>query len=263
MTAPLCAYTPGTDVIDIAAPGGVEALLDFHRATFGDAVMRAANPGGGDPDDDPDDDGDGPDGGTGDTDPDGAGDPDDDGDDPGDDGDSDDDEGRDALGDKGKQALDRMKAKRKADRARIRALEQQIAEKSGDDGDKQRRESEAAATAKANKRILRSEIKAAAKGVMADPKDALTFLDLDQFEVDEDGDVDEDEIADAIAELVRNKPYLAAQGGRRFQGSAGGGAGKQSRPKQLTQADIDRLTPEQIVEARRKGQLDAVLKGTR
>lgn len=34
-------YTPGTDSIDITVPGGIAALLDFHRATFGDARMEA------------------------------------------------------------------------------------------------------------------------------------------------------------------------------------------------------------------------------
>lgn len=248
MTAPSRAYIPGTDVIDITAPGGLEQLLAFHRETFGDAVMRA---GLGDPVDDPDDD-------------DPVDDPDDG--DPGeDDGDPDDDEGREDLGDKGQQALDRMKAKRKADRAKIRQLQEQLDAKNAGDtgaGDKNTAP-DSTVDKKADRRIVRSEVKAAAKGVLADPKDALTFLDLDQFEVDENGDVDEDDIVEAIAELVEKKPYLAAQGGRRFQGTAGGGAGNRSRPKQLTQADLDRLTPEQIVDARRKGQLDGLLKGTR
>lgn len=43
-------YKPGTDVIDITAPGGIAALLAFHRRTFGSAVMED------DPDDDEDDD---------------------------------------------------------------------------------------------------------------------------------------------------------------------------------------------------------------
>lgn len=38
-------YTPGTDHIDITAPGGIAALLAFHRATFGDARMDAATGG--------------------------------------------------------------------------------------------------------------------------------------------------------------------------------------------------------------------------
>lgn len=40
-------YTPGTDSIDITAPGGIDRLLDFHRATFGDARMEAAGDGEG------------------------------------------------------------------------------------------------------------------------------------------------------------------------------------------------------------------------
>ena len=35
-------YTPATDTVDLTAPGGIEALLDFHRATFGDARMEDA-----------------------------------------------------------------------------------------------------------------------------------------------------------------------------------------------------------------------------
>lgn len=53
-------YKPGTDVIDITAPGGIDALLDFHRLTFGDAVMEDDGDDDGDDgdDDDGDDDGD-------------------------------------------------------------------------------------------------------------------------------------------------------------------------------------------------------------
>ncbi|MGW8565664.1 hypothetical protein [Isoptericola sp. NPDC055881] len=44
-------YQPGTDQIDIAAPGGIDRLLAFHRRTFGDAQMNAGagdGDGGGD-----------------------------------------------------------------------------------------------------------------------------------------------------------------------------------------------------------------------
>jgi len=58
---------------------------------------------------------------------------------------------------------------------------------------------------------VRAEVRAAAAGKLADPSDALRFLDLAQFEVGEDGDIDQDEIADAIDELLTQKPYLAAQ----------------------------------------------------
>jgi hypothetical protein len=134
-----------------------------------------------------------------------------------------DDAGSDDLGDKGKQAIDRMKAREKAARAEARKAKQErddaIAKLEAKDkpDDEQaieaaRREGESAATVKANARILRSEVKAAAAGKLADPNDALRMLDLDSFEVDTDGEVDVDEINDAIADLLEKKPYLAAQG---------------------------------------------------
>lgn len=181
------------------------------------------------------------------------------------DDDQDDDEGAEDLGDKGKQALDRMKAKLKAERDKRRAVEterdQLKAGKAGGEPDRERIRSEAeqAATAKANARIVRSEVRAAAAGKLADPKDALRFLDLDQFEVDSDGQVDEDEITDAIDQLVKDKPYLAAAATAkqpRFQGTGDGGARKGTGGvKQLGKNDLKSMTAEQIEEARQKGQL--------
>lgn len=184
-----------------------------------------------------------------------------------------DDDGAADLGDKGKQALDRMKAKLKAERDRRKAAETErdqlkTSKAGGDDkdADRIRSEAEKAATAKANARIVRSEVRAAAAGKLADPRDALRFLDLDQFEVDGDGQVDEDEIADAIEQLVKDKPYLAAAAAgkpqQRFQGTGDGGARKGSGGvKQLTEQDVKKMTPEQIDEAHRKGQLRDYLGG--
>jgi hypothetical protein len=121
------------------------------------------------------------------------------------------------------------------------------------------RERDAAAVAKANARILRTEIRSAAKGVLADPADALTFLDLSGFEVDEDGEVDGDAIAAALSNLVETKPYLAAQGDRRFQGDTGGGARKESRPTQLSREDLSRMSPQEINKAVREGRAKDLL----
>jgi hypothetical protein len=183
----------------------------------------------------------------------------------------DDPDGADDLGDKGKQALDRMKAKLKAERDKRKAAEAERDQlkagqgKDGQDPERIRSEAEQAATAKANARIVRSEVRAAAAGKLADPRDALRFLDLEQFEVDEDGQVDEDEVADAIDQLVKDKPYLAAGAGKpqpRFQGTGDGGARKGTGgPKQLTERDVQKMTPEQIDEAHRKGQLRDYLGG--
>ena len=65
------------------------------------------------------------------------------------------------------------------------------------------------------KRLVRSEVRAVAAGKLADPNDAISLLDLDSFELDEDGNVDEDKVVKAITKLVEDKPYLAANGTRR------------------------------------------------
>lgn len=179
----------------------------------------------------------------------------------------DDPEGSDQLGDAGKKALATMKAKWRAERDKNRATTaelEQLRKAGGKDGEPTaediRREAEQAATERANKRIIRSEIRAAATGKLADPKDALTFLDLDKFEVDENGEVDSDEIADAIDELVQKKPYLAAATAKRFQGTGDGGAARKAgKPKQLTENDLKTMTPEQIVKAQDEGRFDDLL----
>lgn len=140
-------------------------------------------------------------------------------------------EGETALGDAGKKALDAMKADRKKARddaaaatARADALQAKLDGKEAEHTAAQEKAAnDKLVLDRANGRILRSEIKAAAKGVLADPADAYKFLDLDSFEVSDDGDVDEAAITAALKTLVEQKPYLAAQGGR-FQGSADGGA---------------------------------------
>lgn len=116
------------------------------------------------------------------------------------------------------------------------------------------------ALSSANQRILKSEVKAAAKGVLADPQDAYKFLDLSTFEVDSDGNVDEAVIAKALTDLVAEKPYLGAQGGQRFKGAADGGVRTDTtKPSQLTRADMAGMSPEQIDAAHNEGRFSDLL----
>lgn len=156
----------------------------------------------------------------------------------------DDGEGTDALGDAGKQALDRMKEQRNAARAEARAFKALgktpeelqallTGQKGADvvpDPEAIKAEGRREAIAEANARILRSEIKAAAAGKVAPDviADLPKLLDLSALEVDADGNVDEDEIAEAIETLLKNKPSLAAQRDQRFKGGADGGTRKGS-----------------------------------
>ncbi|MFD3573852.1 hypothetical protein [Streptomyces sp. NPDC058644] len=180
--------------------------------------------------------------------------------------------GSDALGDAGKKALDSMKARWRTERDARRKLEADLEDlrtpkPSGDtdqpDAKEIKRQATRDANAKANARILRSEIKAAAAGKLADPTDALAYLDPKSFEVGENGDVDAEELADAIDDLLTRKPYLAATGQRpRFQGTGDGGAArKASGPSQLTREDLQKMSPEAIVKAKREGRLQTVLSG--
>ena len=149
-------------------------------------------------------------------------------------------EGANALGDAGKKALDAMKAERNEAKAAAKqaaddlaALRAQVEGREAEHKatlDAQRVKDEALSAA--NQRILKAEVRAQAAGKLNDPKDALLYLDLSGFEVGPDGDVDGETVAAAIDDLLKNKPYLAAQGVR-FQGGADGGARKESV------ADID------------------------
>lgn len=169
-----------------------------------------------------------------------------------------------ALGDAGKKALDAMKAKWRQERDARKALETQLAERDapkpadGETPDVEAimRDAEAKAVKAANERILKAELRAAAAGKLSDPADALRFIDLSDFDADAEGNFNTADIASAIDELLTAKPYLSAQGGRRFQGSADGGARKGSDgPSQLTRAEVERMKPEDIVKARAEGKL--------
>lgn len=134
-------------------------------------------------------------------------------------GDDEDDEGDDEdeeLGPKGQKALDRMKQRVKDERKKRREAEQKLAaSQDKDEAARIQREADERATERANQRILKSEIRAAATAAgFHDPNDALSNIDLDQFEVDDDGEFDTEEIAQAVKDVLDTKSYLAAQGGK-------------------------------------------------
>lgn len=121
------------------------------------------------------------------------------------------------------------------------------------------REAEEAALAKANERILKAEVRAQAASLLADPTDALRFLDLDQFEVSDDGEVDGAAVREAIEGLVKSKPYLAAQGGSTVFQSPGSSREGDATPRQVTRDEIRNMTPDQIMAARAEGRLNDLL----
>ena len=187
-------------------------------------------------------------------------------------------EGEEALGDPGKKALDSMKqklreAEKQAREARAEAerirREAELRDKPAEEQalEAARAEARAEALAKANERILRSELKAAASGKLADPSDAALFLDLSQFDVSPDGDVDSDALNDAIADLIQRKPHLAAQKTTRFDGNADQGPKREvGKPAQISEQEVKAAYAaknyEQISAWRQAGQLDDYLKSS-
>lgn len=101
---------------------------------------------------------------------------------------------------------------------------------------KRQAKSEAAAEALKERALDKIEVKAAK--TFTDPADARGFLASSVEEFIDDGAIDADAIGDALDELLKNKPYLAAHSGRRFQGSGDGGAkpSKPARPTSISEA---------------------------
>lgn len=170
-------------------------------------------------------------------------------------------EGEEALGDPGKRALDTMKAERKAATDRAKAAE---AERDAYKAKLEGREAEYAAEVEKRKTkdeaIVRAEVKAAAKGKLADPSDAYLYINVNDFEVSENGDVDTDALNTAIDDLITRKPHLAASKSRRFEGDADAGQKDGLKGGQITsREELKRLSPEQVVEAEAAGRLDSLL----
>ena len=180
--------------------------------------------------------------------------------------------GAEDLGDAGKKALDAMKTKWKTAEKSGREALAELAKRDAAAANKDkpaeeqaleaaRAEARAEANTASNARLVKVELRAAAKGKLADPTDAHLYINLDDFDVNDDGEVDSAALEDAIDELLTRKPHLAAGEPRKFAGSADQGAKpKATRVQQLTGEDLKSLSPQQIVAAKNAGQLDDYLK---
>ncbi len=106
------------------------------------------------------------------------------------------------------------------------------------DADKIKADAQAEARAEVLAGRVEDKIEAKASA-FADPEDAVAVLlrshDIEDF-ID-DGKPDVDAIADALKELGEKKPHLLAQGGKRFQGGADGGARKEKPTRAKTLGD--------------------------
>ena len=188
--------------------------------------------------------------------------------------------GAEALGDAGKRALDAMKAERnqaKTDAAAAKAetetLKAQIAgreteHKATVEAQRLRDEARTEADKRANQRILAAEVRATAAGKLADPADALRYLDLSTFDVKDDGETDSAAIAKAVDDLIKNKPYLAAATAPKWPNiDANRNGTPPGNAPQLTAEDVKKLYADkkydEVEAARKEGRLANILGATK
>jgi len=160
-----------------------------------------------------------------------------------------------------RKAVERVNAL-EADLARLQGKESEYAES------QKAREVESAALAKANDRILKAEIRAAAAGKLADPADALHYLDLSTFDVKDDGETDSAAIAKAVEDLIKNKPYLAAATAPKWPNiDANRNGTPPGNAPQLTAEDVKKLYADkkydEVEAARKEGRLANILGATK
>lgn len=83
------------------------------------------------------------------------------------------------------------------------------------DAEEIRREAQREADAKANARIVRAEVRALAAESFANPADALHNLNLDDYDVTEDGELEDvAAVKAALADVLKKNPHYAKKGGR-------------------------------------------------
>ncbi|MEU7831381.1 hypothetical protein [Nonomuraea sp. NPDC049129] len=197
------------------------------------------------------------------------------------------------LGPKGEKALQAEKDRRReADRqrrqvarerddalaelAKLRKAAESKAAGGGDDADADkgpdldaiRAEAREQAKAEANAEIIRDrvadkiEVLAAKRAQDPDVVRTLLLASNEIADFLDGGKIDAEAIKEALDELLETKPYLAvaAQSAKRFQGSGDGGARKgPQKPAQLTEDDLRRMSPEQIVKAQAEGRFNDLL----
>lgn len=122
-------------------------------------------------------------------------------------------------------------------------------------------ELEASRTSMREERLRSAIVGEAARRGVVDPDAAVALIDRSAIDFTDDGTPNN--IAGAMDSLLQARPYLQGKPGGTHAGSADQGA---RPPATSTQPQLDRealagMTAEQIVEARKSGSLDAVLKG--
>lgn len=182
--------------------------------------------------------------------------------------DSQDPEGADKLGDAGKKALDTMKQRLKDERTKRQAAEKALADASkpkptegtAPDPEQLRTEARAEAAAEVLRERALDKAVVAAAGKLANPEDARAFLAGQVEDFLDDNKIDQAAITSAITDLITARPYLAAQGGKKFPGTADGGTRKGSgKSEQVTEQEFKSMSATEMTKALAEGRLTNLL----
>lgn len=145
-------------------------------------------------------------------------------------------------------------------RKRLKELEAERDAATKSEVEKAREAGKAEARAEVLKDRALDRVETRAAKTFADPEDARLQLAPKVEELIGDGEIDNDAIDKALAELLKRKPHLGVDQ-RRFKGSADGGArdGGNNAGK-LTRADVQRLMAEgkhaEVTKAQDEGRID-------
>jgi hypothetical protein len=162
------------------------------------------------------------------------------------------------LGDPGKQALERMKSRVKDETTRRKAAEAEIAElkskmpapEDTPSPEQVRAELRRQMQIEMAKERALDRVEVLAAKNFADPADARVFLASQVDDFVDDATIDSDAIAEALADLLKARPYLAAGTPRRWTATGDGGA-RGGKPK-----DLD----SQIAEAQARGDVTSFIR---
>lgn len=106
-------------------------------------------------------------------------------------------------------------------------------------------------------RMVSAEVRAAAATKLTNPADAMAFIDIESLKWKGD-ELDPESLAQAVDELIKQRPYLALQKKTDVPPVPAGGRGTSSP---ISRDQLKTMTPEAINEARRRGDLDHLMKG--
>lgn len=148
---------------------------------------------------------------------------------------------------------------------KYKGMEEQLAKLQGREAEYQKAEELAKiqqqTIVNANQRVLKSDIRAAAAGVLENPADATIFLDLSKFTVSDDGETNSEEISNALGALVKERPYLAKRQSNTGVIATPPSGTRAQTVQQLTLEQVRNMTPSEIAKADAEGRLSNILEG--